>query len=164
MILELLEEIKEFQKNVPLIRCLCNPGLKSRHWEEITKIVNVPISADKDMQLRRLLSDTEIMKFLPQIEDISDNASKEFGIEKILNKMMDDWSKVLAELKTWKDTGTYIVSGGSIDEIQQILDDQIVKTLTMKGSPYAKIFEQRIKDWEDWLNFTLSFTEMWVKV
>lgn len=34
----------------------------------------------------------------------------------------------------------------------------------MKGSPYAKIFEKQIKDWEDWLNFTLGFTELWVKV
>lgn len=96
---------------------MCNPGLKPRHWDEITKIVGITISADKDMQLRRLLKDTEIMKFLSQIEEISDNASKEFGIEKILNKMIEDWTKVNAELKSWKETGTYIVTGGSIDEI-----------------------------------------------
>lgn len=56
------------------------------------------------------------------------------------------------------------MAGSSIDEMQQILDDQIVKTQTMKGSPYAKIFEQKIKDWEDWLLYTLNFSEYWVKV
>lgn len=61
--------------------------------------------------------------------------------------MNDDWQHVEVELKKWRDTGTFIVAGASIDEIQQILDDQIVKTQTMKGSPYAKIFEQTIKDW-----------------
>ena len=28
-------EIKEFQKQVPLVVCLCNPGLKPRHWEQV---------------------------------------------------------------------------------------------------------------------------------
>lgn len=48
--------------------------------------------------------------------------------------------------------------------MQQLLDDQTVKTQTMKGSPYAKHFEERISGWEDWLNYTLAFSEMWVKV
>ena len=78
--------------------------------------------------------------------------------------MKDDWEPINVELKKWRDTGSYIVAGGSIDEMQQILDDQIVKTQTMKGSPYAKIFEETIKDWEDWLIYTLSFSEYWVKV
>ena len=78
--------------------------------------------------------------------------------------MKDDWENINVELKSWRDTGTYIVGGGSIDEMQQLLDDQIVKTQTMKGSPYAKIFDEIIKDWEDWLIYTLSFSEYWVKV
>jgi len=31
--------------------------------------------------------------------------------------MLDEWDKVVCEIKPWKDTGTYVVSGGSIDEI-----------------------------------------------
>ena len=58
--------------------------------------------------------------------------------------MKEDWLPIEVELKEWKDTKTYIVAGASVDEVQQILDDQIVKTLTMKGSPYAKIFDTRI--------------------
>lgn len=59
----------------------------------------------------------EIGDHLPSIEEISEQASKEFGIEKILIKMKDDWDVIEVELKDWKDTGTYIVSGGSIDEM-----------------------------------------------
>ena len=58
------------------------------------------------------------------------------------------------ELKPWKDTGTFIVGGASVDEVQTLLDDQIVKTMTMKGSPFAKIFENRIAEWESWLQYT----------
>ena len=59
----------------------------------------------------------EVYKNLDQLEDISDTASKEYAIEKILNKMLEDWQIIEAEVKPWKDTGTYIVGGGSIDEI-----------------------------------------------
>jgi dynein heavy chain len=69
------------------------------------------------MNLKTLVETLEILKFLPQLEEISDSASKEFGIEKILIKMLGDWDEVLVELKDWKDTNSYIVSGGSIDEI-----------------------------------------------
>jgi dynein heavy chain len=34
----------------------------------------------------------------------------------------------------------------------------------MKGSPYARIFEDRIFEWESWLNYTLNLFEYWVKV
>lgn len=57
------------------------------------------------------------------MEEIADAASKEFNIEKIMNKMQEDWEPVQVELKPWKDTGTYIVGGSSVDEVQTILDD-----------------------------------------
>ena len=53
-----------------------------------------------------------------KLEEISDSASKEFGIEKIMDKMKEDWSSVTTELKPWKDTGTFIVAGASVDEAQ----------------------------------------------
>ena len=67
--------------------------------------------------------DLELSNHLPKLEEISENASKEYNIEKILNKMLDDWEPITIELKAWKDTGTFIVGGASVDEVQQLLDD-----------------------------------------
>mmetsp|Transcript_23930 Transcript_23930/g.20946 ORF Transcript_23930/g.20946 Transcript_23930/m.20946 type:complete len:444 (+) Transcript_23930:1824-3155(+) len=78
--------------------------------------------------------------------------------------MKKAWEPISFEVKNWKDTGTYVISGGSVDEIQQLLDDQIVKTQTMKGSPYAKRFEEEIVAWEDWLKYTQDVIDVWVKV
>ena len=167
---EVLKEIKAFQVHMPLVRIFCNPGLKDRHWEEISNVITkntdlkgYQFKPDKEIFLKKLI-DLEIYKFVAQLDEISDSATKEFNIEKILNKMLDDWEPIVCELKAWKDTGTYVVSGNSVDEIQTLLDDQTVKTQTMKGSPYAKIFEIRINEWEQWLLFTWNLVEYWVKV
>ena len=60
----------------------------------------------------------DTIKNLLRLEEISDSATKEFNIEKILNKMVEDWEPLNVELKAWKDTGTFIVSGASVDEAQ----------------------------------------------
>lgn len=160
---EIFVEILEFQRHVPLVSIFCNPGLKERHWDEISKRVGYPISPDRDIPFKKLI-DAESIKFVPELDEISENASREYEIERVLARMKEDIKSYQADLKPWKDSGTFILSGQFIEEVLQVLEDQVVKTQAMKSSPYALIFSKQIQMWEDWLQFTLSFLDYGVKV
>ena len=47
-------------------------------------------------------------------------------------------------MKKHKDTFANIMTGACIEEIQNLIDDHSLKILTIKGSVYAKTFEDSI--------------------
>ena len=96
------------------------------------------------------------------IEEISEQASREWSIEKALDKMHADWQELNLELAEWKATGTHILRGGPLDEAQTLLDDHIIKSRAMSASPFAKPFAADIVPWVTRLTRLNAILEQWL--
>eukprot|EP00913_Durusdinium_trenchii_P016901 g15889.t1 len=113
-----------------------NPGLRPRHWEEISEVVHFAMERDSAFTLSRVV-DMDVATHLTALQEISDSASREYGLEKTLESIYEQWQPVNFELKAWKDTETYIVAGSTVDEMQSLMDDHIIKKM-LPGSGDAK--------------------------
>ncbi|XP_020624937.1 dynein heavy chain 12, axonemal-like [Orbicella faveolata] len=154
-------QIKEFKEHIPVISVMCNPGIRSRHWKAMSDIIGFDITPDSGSTLRKVLK-FNLKPYMDEFEGISAGASKEFSLEKAMLKMVDEWDNILFSTTEYRDTGVSILA--AVDEIQTTLDDQIVKTQTMRGSPFIKPFEAEIKAWEERLLKMQEIIDEWLKV
>ncbi|KAJ3098250.1 Dynein heavy chain 3, axonemal [Phlyctochytrium planicorne] len=154
-------KLDKFKTHLPLISVLRNPGLRERHWGLMADIVGQSIAPDESTSLTKIL-DLNLGQYLTQFETISESASKEFSLQKTLQKMRDDWEPLTFTCVDYKDTGTKILS--SLEEVQALLDDQIVKVQTMRGSPFVKPIEEEVKNWETTLVTIQDIIDSWLKV
>eukprot|EP00931_Biecheleriopsis_adriatica_P059471 TRINITY_DN3558_c0_g2_i1.p1 TRINITY_DN3558_c0_g2~~TRINITY_DN3558_c0_g2_i1.p1 ORF type:complete len:4446 (+),score=1220.06 TRINITY_DN3558_c0_g2_i1:273-13340(+) len=156
-------DLDQFKENVPLLHALCNPGLRKRHWAEISNVIGFQLEPDPSFTLSKVL-DWDVGSYITEIGEISDSAAKEYLIESGLEAQVQEWEPIVMEFKDWGTTGTYIVAGSSVDEVQTLLDDHVIKTQTMKGSPFAGEFAGRLDEWEKYLVGVQDIVDVWLKV
>ncbi|KAK3261161.1 hypothetical protein CYMTET_29916, partial [Cymbomonas tetramitiformis] len=157
---KLKQRIETFQEHLPLITALRNPGLRDRHWKKMSDQIGFQVKADSSFSVTRALQ-LELQKYMGIIDEVSEHASKEYSLEKTLDKMQGDWSGVMFEYFAFRETGTFILK--SLDETQMLLDDQIVKTQSMRSSPYIGPFEERVRLWEKKLVTIQEIIDEWLK-
>ncbi|CAG9462898.1 unnamed protein product [Pedinophyceae sp. YPF-701] len=158
VVFRLREAVDEFRELLPLVEQLANPALKVRHWEAVFAMVGEPgFDVQGEPFAINDLLQLGVRNKMDKVQEISATASKEYSLEKALDKMAADWEGLDFIVVPYKDTGTYILGG--VDEIQMILDDQIVKIQSMRASPFIKPFADRCAMWDDTLNTLQSIID-----
>ncbi|XP_073998137.1 dynein axonemal heavy chain 3-like isoform X3 [Rhodnius prolixus] len=154
-------KVDKFRQYIPVLEAICNPGLKERHWREISEIVGIDLHPTEETTLAEMI-EYDLSRFIPKLEEISVAASREFTLEQNLKKMKFEWQNVAFELIIFRDTGVPVLS--AVDDIQVMLDDHILKAQTMRGSPYVKPFEEEMQKWEEKLLSMQDILDAWFQV
>lgn len=53
--------LEKFKIHIPLIQVLCNPGLKSRHWDTMNSVLGVNITPDAETTSLKVILLNEII-------------------------------------------------------------------------------------------------------
>nr|XP_058892896.1 dynein axonemal heavy chain 3 isoform X22 [Kogia breviceps] len=153
-------KIDKFKQHIPILSISCNPGMKDRHWQQISEIVGCEIKPTERTCLSNML-EFGFGKFIEKLEPIGAAASKEYSLEKNLEKMKLDWVNMTFNFMKYRDTDTSILC--AVDDIQLLLDDHVIKTQTMCGSPFVKPIETECRNWEEKLVRVQEILDAWLK-
>ncbi|ELW62513.1 Dynein heavy chain 3, axonemal [Tupaia chinensis] len=153
-------KIDKFKQHIPILSISCNPGMKDRHWQQISEIVGYEIKPTETTCLLNML-EYGFGKYIEKLEPIGAAASKEYSLEKNLEKMKLDWVNMNFNFVKYRDTDTNILC--AVDEIQLLLDDHVIKTQTMCGSPFIKPIEAECRKWEEKLVRVQENLDAWLK-
>uniref|UniRef100_A0A8C5GGD8 Dynein heavy chain 12, axonemal-like n=1 Tax=Gouania willdenowi TaxID=441366 RepID=A0A8C5GGD8_GOUWI len=134
-----------------------DPTLRAHHWKQMSDVVGYDLTPSEDTTLTKVLGQN-LTNYLEMFEPVSTAANKEFSLEKAIKTMIGLWDDISFNLQPHRETGVYILT--STDDIQTTLDDQIVKTQTMRGSPYVT----DIKSWEKRLLLIQEILDEWLGV
>ncbi|KAG7262169.1 hypothetical protein CRUP_003831 [Coryphaenoides rupestris] len=52
---QVLDQVKEFKEHIPMVTVLCNPGVRDRHWHQMSEIVEYDLTPDSGTTLRKVL-------------------------------------------------------------------------------------------------------------
>jgi len=142
--LEIAKDIKQridtFQPYVPIVLGLRNPGMRQRHWQEVSMLVGQDVNPEmEDFTLKQFL-DMGMHEHADKIGEIGDRSGKQLAIETQLNAMKDAWGDVKFDCsEPYRNTETYILKGA--DEVIALVDEQIVLTQAMQFSPFKEPFK-----------------------
>ncbi|CCW59976.1 unnamed protein product [Phytomonas sp. EM1] len=157
-----LLSIEEFKPLVPTINYLRARGMYDRHWEQISKEIGKDIRPGVTL---KSLSDITTLR-LQEYDDItmriSEVASREYQIELSLKKMKEHWGALCLNLKPHKETGCFIITKEVADETQETLDEHTFITQSLSFSPFKKLFEEDIQEWEASLRTVQSVLDEWI--
>lgn len=155
--------IDAFKRTMPLITDLRNPALRQRHWNQLMETVGEAFDPHSDNFTLARVTALRLDQFSEKISELSNNASKELGIEQSLENIRKTWDELELDIVPYREDKE-VFKLRSTEDIFTALEDNIVQLSQMKASRFFVTFEQSITQWEQSLSLVSEVLEMVLKV
>ncbi|XP_077659064.1 dynein axonemal heavy chain 14 [Urocitellus parryii] len=163
LLTHLKQSVMDFKQHLPIITALGNPCLKQRHWEALQEIIGKSINLDKNCTVENLLS-LKIFQYENKINEISNSATNEAALEKMLLKIINLWNTtpLRVVLHHTEMYSILIISSNFIDDIFAQLEESQILLATIKGSPYLEPIKDLVNEWDQYLKLFSHTLEVWM--
>ena len=96
---EIKGRIEEFKPFIPLIQGLRNPGMRNRHWEQLSDDLGFPIRQKANLTFSKCL-EMKLNDHIQTIAKVAEVAGKEYSIEQV-SVRAGHYSKQVWSRTTW---------------------------------------------------------------
>jgi len=127
------DNLMKFQKKIPVIRALTTKGLKESHISKMSKKLGLPEKTDCTKQSLENLAGAE--SHIQFLEAEAEFAFRQYTLYNNLQDMKAAWGPLNFDTIEWKGV-SYILTGDTVEQLTEKLDDHIIKTQSMRGSPF----------------------------
>uniref|UniRef100_A0A674GE64 Dynein axonemal heavy chain 17 n=1 Tax=Taeniopygia guttata TaxID=59729 RepID=A0A674GE64_TAEGU len=152
--------MKNMMTSLRAVSELQNPAIRDRHWQELVQTTKV-LPSPPDTTLADLLQ-LNLHKFEEEVRGIVDKATKESGMEKVLNALDTTWAAMEFEYEPHSRTQLPLLK---MDEVLiETLEDNQMQLQNVLASKYRAFFLQRAQDWQEKLSTTDTVINTWFEV
>ena len=156
----LAQQIDAFKQDCPLITRLRHPGIKTKHWEQISEIVGFAVVPSMEWTLQDFL-DLHLERWNDQITEIASVAANEYALELSLDQMDADLQQKQFITVEFRDSGHFILH--EIDDISSTIDDQLVTAQTLLTSPFIAPVKKRATEKLAFLKNAREILDRWIE-
>jgi dynein heavy chain len=155
---ELYQHVEQVHYEMPFIKKLRHPGIRSRHWSKIEALIGYDIRSVFDLSV----ADVTSMEFdgkKYQVAEILSAAMSEYALEYGLDKMQEQLDSLQFIIDN-HDDDNLIADQTSCEKMVEIIDGQYVEAQSLMLSPFVGSFASRASGWIAYIKDLNSFTEL----
>ncbi|NWR24818.1 DYH17 protein, partial [Emberiza fucata] len=153
--------MKNMMTSLRAVSELQNPAIRDRHWQELMQTAKVEFTMSENTTLADLLQ-LNLHKFEEEVRGIVDKATKEAGMEKVLNALDTTWAGMQFEYEPHGRTQLPLLK---MDEVLiETLEDNQMQLQNVLASKYRAFFLERAQDWQQKLSTTDVVINTWFEV
>ncbi|EAS04776.2 hypothetical protein TTHERM_00467250 (macronuclear) [Tetrahymena thermophila SB210] len=141
------KDLSLFEFHFEQLSYITHPALKQEDQEEIQNIVQVNLYKDRDHIALKRVIDTNVRKYLPEIDRILSRKLELFNIESTLERIIKDWSSTKIQFVFDENGLEYIEQQQLLQIVQKAQEHQV--ELFLVESYEKKEFEDKIHQLQD---------------